>query len=324
MIYLAGDIGGTNTRLLLSDDSGQILGEKDYRSGEYEHLSDIVSIFLDGVDARPDTACFAVAGPVVSGTARVTNLTWFLSEQELSKDTGIPRVSLINDFQAIGYGLSVIGDSDFLVLQKGMPAVKGIRVLLGAGTGLGVGQMFWCNDHYEVLPSEGGHMDFAPVEREEHGLLNYMTASSIRPSYDEILSGRGLYMIYQYLRDSGSMHESKTVQDDIKTKDPAAVISYYGLNGEDSLCEQALELFVNIYGALAGNLALVCMATGGVYIAGGITPKIISQIQKGDFMRRFNAKTPMEKLLATMPVKVVMQERTGLMGALAHAKTLQK
>lgn len=328
MRILAGDIGGTKTALQLAEIDGATLhpiAERRYESAQYPDLELIVEDFLVGEGAArnpPITACFAVAGPVRGQRARVTNLPWNLDAELLQQRLGIANVMLINDFQGVGYGVAALEEDGLLVLQAGEPVPGGTRALLGAGTGLGQALLVWTGERYRVLGTEGGHVDFAPRDALELELLEHLLRSHHRVSYETLLSGRGLVRIFEFLRDSGRGAPDAELAAALAEGDPAAAIANFALGGRDPLAVQALQRFVEIYGAQAGNLALNCLPTGGLYIGGGIAPKILPALQDGRFMEAFRAKAPMAEVLASIPVSVVLDDRTGLYGAREVARQL--
>ncbi|MGW8228468.1 MAG: glucokinase [Gammaproteobacteria bacterium] len=315
MPILAADIGGTSTRLLLKDGT-ETVAEQDFPSQNYSDLNSILQRFLTAhAPVPPNAACLAVAGPVRHGRARVTNLPWVVHEAEISDAFAIPRVRIINDFEAIGYGLASLEPSDFHQLQMGLPDAIGTRALIGAGTGLGVAIVTRCGDRWVVLPGEGGHVDFAPRNATQQALLDYLLQQTARVSVEMLLSGPGLERIYEFI----------CFQHDIdpdSARRSAASISSTALMGMDPLAVKTLELFVEIYGAQAGNLALISLATGGVFIAGGIAPKILSLLDSERFINAFCDKSPMHDLLRSMPIRVVLNTRCGLLGAVQVASDL--
>ena len=324
MWVLAGDIGGTSTRLQLAEQQTQgwhMYAAVDYASAEYPHLRDIVREHLKqhGL-SQLATACFAVAGPVQKHTARITNLPWVLDVETLQQQLHIDTVALINDFTAVGHGLSQLTDSDTVILQQATAQRDGAIAILGAGTGLGQAIVKPVADQLVIIDGEGGHVDFAPRNDEEIGLLQYWLTRLGRVSYENFLSGKGLARIFEYFRESGQVNEK--LKQAMQVDDPAAAITEFALRYKDPLASRALHCFVRIYAAQAANLALVAKATGGVYLAGGIAPRIISMLQGDEFLRVFNDKAPMQQLLATIPVRVIMNTRVGLLGALQLAKQL--
>lgn len=322
MSILAGDVGGTHTRLMLVKTEGRefaVLHQKDYASQQYAGLVPLVQQFLQDCEAadRPERACFAVAGPVHSGRVKITNLPWQLDSVSLAKVLGLKSVSLINDFEGVAYGIAHLDKTEFAVLQAGEEEEQGNRVVLGAGTGLGQCLMTWCGDGYRVHATEGGHADFAPRNESEISMLNALLQTRTRVSYEDLLSGRGLAAIYHYLgtkKDTGS----ESLLNLSQAEDAAAVISDKAKQG-DPLSRSAMMLFMSIYGAHAGDLALATQATGGVYVAGGIAQKNLEFMQTGEFIQAFRDKPPMNALLERMPVRVVLNADVGLLGAAAFA-----
>ncbi len=313
-LVLAGDLGGTHARfalVLFAREGPEIVREEVYESRKAEGLAPLVERFI--TKGEVERACFAVAGPVFGDEARVTNLPWRLSARALSEALAIPRVRLINDFQAVGYGIEALEEEDFRVLQTGQPVPRAPCALIGAGTGLGEGILVWMGDHYEPLPSEGGHVDFAPRNDLEYALLKYLKARFGHVSYERVVSGPGLAHIYAFLSREGPL---------LSAEDPPAAIAQAGMEGRDEHAVKALETFIALYGAQAGNLALTCLAKGGVFIAGGIAPKILPALEKGSFMDNFRDKGRMAVLLENMPVKVVLNGDVGLLGAAVAARRM--
>ncbi len=316
---IAGDIGGTHCRLMLAQISGnqvEIKYEQTYPARDFNGFEPVLQRFLDESEASVDAACFAAAGPVKLNRATLTNLPWTLDTLQLSTRFGIPRVQLINDFAANGYSLAVLRESDYLTLQSGVP--EGVnRVLLGAGTGLGMALVSECQGRLQVRASEGGHMDFAPVDEEQAALLAFLRRDAgSRISYEHILSGPGLVRLYRYFawRDGAS---TATV---MASADPAAAVSDAALKEGNPVAAAALALFFRIYGSCAANLALVGLAGAGVYLAGGIAAKLAPSLRDSGFMTAFNDKPPMRHLLEAMPVKLITNPRAGLLGAAWYAE----
>ena len=329
MRVLAGDVGGTTTRLCLAECTEGICRSSDaqrFDSARYSGLAAMLGEFLQRVSLpRIDAVCLAIAGPVrlapTGQLAKVTNLPWEIDSGALAQAFGFPRIRLINDFEAIGYGLPMLGASDFITLQQGEPAPHGPRALIGAGTGLGQALLVWQGNHYAVIPTEGGHADFGPVDELQLELARYLYRQYRHVSYEMILSGSGLARLYAFLRARGETAESATVAQAMQTGDPAAAITHAALVQGDPLALQALDLFVRIYGAQAGNLALAAGATGGIDIAGGIAPKIASVI--GDnFMSAFRNKGAMAHFVSAIPVRVIINTEVGLYGAALVASRL--
>ncbi|WOB42370.1 glucokinase [Thermoleptolyngbya oregonensis NK1-22] len=344
---LAGDIGGTKTILRLAEvhsDDGpiklQTLHEMRYVSAEYLDLVPMVRAFLadaeDCMGCAPgiEKACFAIAGPVVNNTSVLTNLSWTLEGDRLSRELNIPNISLINDFEAVGYGILGLGEDDYYTLQAGKPQSNAPIAVIGAGTGLGQGFLIPQGGVYYVYPSEGGHADFAPRSELEFQLLKYLLdkLSINRLSAERIVSGQGIVSIYQFLRDRQLAEESPDIGAKIltwereagkaeKSVDPGAVISL-GAQAGDRLCQQTMTLFASSYGAEAGNLALKLLPFGGLYIAGGIAAKNLDVLKAGGFMEAFLDKGRMSPLLEQVPVHVVLNPQVGLIGAAVRAARL--
>lgn len=326
MTILAGDIGGTKTLLQLSehDKNGfQVRFEKRYVSTDYQQFETLLESFLDEAVAQgaaPDAACFGVAGPVNGRTARTTNLPWSLDADQIESRFSIPRVRLINDFQSIGYGIEALQQDDMVTLQTGTEVKHGTRVIIGAGTGLGHGLLVWQQDHYEVVASEGGHASFAPSDKLQIELLQYLHKRFDHVSWERVVSGPGLVNIFEFLRQAGKTEETNALHLARDNEDPAAAISRFALSGEDPLAMQSLDLFIRLYGAQAGNMALTGLATGGVYVAGGVAPKIIEKLKAGSFISAFvDKEASMQVLLKAMPVRVVINPRVGLLGSAVAA-----
>ena len=320
-MILAGDIGGTWTRLALFErQDGQLVMavDKTYRSRDYDGLAQVVRQFeQDHRRGSIEHAAFGVAGPVRGGQAKATNLPWLIDCARLAHelDLKVENVDLINDLAANAWGAVALTPEDLTVLNEGVPDAAGNAAVIAAGTGLGEAGLFWDGQRHRVFASEGGHVDFAPRNELEIELLRYLLARYSRVSYERVLSGPGLRNIYRFLRDTGRGEESQQIVEAMRKADPAAVISREALSGDDALCVQALDLFVAIYGAAAGNLALKLMASAGVYVGGGIAPYIIEKLKDPTFMGAFTGKGRMKDLLQEMPVRVITNDQTALLGA---------
>jgi glucokinase len=323
-LILAGDIGGTKTRLGIfrsSVNEMRLIRTRTFPSIQYDGLEQIIDQFLDP-DERIAAATFGVAGPVVGGAAMATNLPWKINERSLKKQLSITTVALINDLVANAFGIEVMERNDFIILNQGKPAV-GNRAILSAGTGLGAAVLFWDGSRHIPSPSEGGHVEFGPRNRLELGLLRYLFEKFGHVSYERILSGAGIFNIYQFLRDTEKCGaEPDWLAARLEKEDPAAVISEAARLNKSKLCVATLDQFASIYGAAAGNLALQAMATGGVFIGGGIAPKIIAKLRDGTFMRAFMNKGRLSPIVQRIPVKVIMNDQAALLGAAAHAAGL--
>lgn len=343
MKVLAADIGGTKTWLQLASvghDGAhggiKVALEQRYDSTAYASFDAMLREFLaqaasQGVE-HIAAACFAVAGPVETLTdnqqrARVTNLPWTLDARQLARSLAIEHVSIINDFQAVGYGLDLLGSEQLLTLQQGQTLLHGPRALLGAGTGLGQGLLVWqaagnaagAKGSYTVLPTEAGHADFAPADGLQRDLLEYLAARQPRVTVEDVLSGRGLVNGYRFLCAKYPQEMDPALQRAMEQGDAAAAISAAGLAAADTLAGRALDLFVSIYGSQAGNLALACLPYGGIYITGGIAPKIRARMEGEVFLQAFVNKAPMRELLQKIPVYLVLDAQVGLKGAVLVA-----
>ncbi len=330
MRILAGDIGGTKTLLQVAECAAgrcRPVREQRFDSGAHASLASIIrDFFRDDRAPEIEAACFGVAGPVKQAASgervKVTNLPWEIDSQSLAREFGFPHARLINDFQAVGYGIEALGARDLVVLQQGEAVPRGPRAVIGAGTGLGQGILVWDRDHYEPIATEGGHASFGPMDELQLDLTRYLFKTCGRSSYERVLSGHGLARLYSFLKARGEIPESLTVAQAMQDDDPAAAITRAALERNDALANRALDLFVDIYGAQAGNLALTVGATGGVYIAGGIAPKIIARLTDGRFMRAFCNKGKMTPYVTAVPVQVVTNPQVGLIGAALAASRM--
>ena len=321
MIVLAGDIGGTNARLALielDEGAARVLRANAYPSTAYPGLAPIVHQFLEG-GPHPDRACYGIAGPVVNQQVRATNLAWTIDGATLGRETGIPATTLINDFSAVAWGIARLRAEDLVTLQEADPQAQGPIGLIGAGTGLGHGFLLWDGRRYRVHPSEAGHASFAPRNEDEWGLTRFLQARHGRVSVERVVSGQGIPEIYEYLAATRYAPEQPAVRAEMGTMDPAAVVTKHGLAGSDALCVRALDLFVSAYGAAAGHLAVTIVATGGIYIAGGIAPRLLPKLADGTFMNAFRALGRFEEFASRIPVRVIANPDVGLLGAGAAA-----
>jgi glucokinase len=323
-LLLAGDIGGTKTRLGIfpvSSGSPIPIKEATYASREYASLEEIIEDFL-GDSLSIDAACFGVAGPVAKGAADATNLPWQMKTVRLKRKLLTGNLELINDIVANGHGLRALAPRDLVTLGIGRSG-EGNAALLSAGTGLGAAILFWNGNEHIPLPSEGGHVEFGPANRLELDLLEYLFDRFGHVSYERVLSGSGLYNIYQFVRNTGRFgREPSWLTGQLRTGDPPAIIARTAQLGKNRLCTKALDIFVSIYGAAAGNLALQVMAVSGVYLGGGIAPKIIWKLRDGTFMKAFRDKGRLSGIVSRIPVWVIMNERTALLGAARRAAQL--
>ena len=328
---LAGDIGGTKTILQLSEYSdGKLIPivEKRYESQKFDTFERVLTRFYSDLNINHgdiQIACVGVAGPVEQtasrATTKVTNLTWNLDSSALKEQFSIKQFRLINDFQAVGYGVQQLADSDIVVLQAGRVTEnatnKLTKAVIGAGTGLGQAILAWDEIHncYEVMPSEAGHCSFAPTTARERNLLEYLSGRSPFVSVEQVVSGPGITNIYHFLNQEKSDMPGEILLSANNSVDITPVIIKKALQNEDLLAVEALDIFLNAFGSAAGNFALTVAATGGVYIAGGIAPKIIDEMRDGKFIAAFNAKSKMKPWLESIPVYLVVNEKIGLSGA---------
>jgi glucokinase len=303
-MILAGDIGGTSTRLALFDDALSPRALEVYRSGGHRGLEEMVRCFLTAHPEPVDRAAFGVAGPVRNGNVEATNLAWPVVGSDLADALGLDRVDLLNDLEANAYGIDALGPDDVAVLNDATPDPAGNVAVISAGTGLGEAMVVRVGNHVHVVASEGGHSDFAPRNELEIGLLRFLAAEHGHVSYERVCSGMGLANVYRYLTGEEA--------------DPAEV-SRAALEDGDETALRALDLMVSIYGAQAGNLALTLLATGGVYLGGGIPPKILPRLEAGGFMAAFRSKGRFSAFLERVPVRVILNDRTALVGAALYA-----
>ena len=321
-MILAGDIGGTHARLaFFQSQNGHLtpVAEGVFPSRDHSGLDEIVGQFVARQSLRPDVACFGVAGPVRNGKVETSNLPWTVEASRLAGELHLPSTMLINDLEANAWGIASLGAQDQVALNrvKGMPV--GNQGVISAGTGLGEAGLFWNGNGYEIFASEGGHCDFAPRTELEIELLRYLVARFGHVSFERIVSGPGLVNVYNFLRDTHRGEEPQWLTDDLAQGDQAATISRAAVAGKSVLAEHALDLWISIYGAEAGNLALKLMATGGVFLGGGIAPKIVSKLSGPLFMQAFVSKGRLQPLLESIPVKVITNDKIALFGAARYA-----
>ena len=320
---LAGDVGATRTRLaLFADDPHAPLAFESYSSRDHAGLEEIVGAFLAAHRAEVDHACFGVAGPVRDGHVKTTNLAWAVDARSLASVLGITSVGLINDLAANAYGIAALAPEDLETLNPGDPDPRRSMVVISAGTGLGEAAILRDPDRYRVVATEGGHTDFGPRSSLELELYRYLAVEDAHVSYERVCSGLGLLNIYRFLRRRSGTPEPPWLSAEIAARDASATISRAALEGRDPVCVQALDLMVSIYGAEAGNLALKYLATGGVYLGGGIAPQILPKLRDGGFVRSFAAKGRFTALLEQIPVRVILNDKTALIGA-AHCARVE-
>ncbi|HVP61026.1 MAG TPA: glucokinase [Myxococcaceae bacterium] len=320
-MIVAGDIGGTNARLATFEvQAGRLLLTKEivYPSRSAPDLETIVRRFVDEAHPAATAAALGVAGPVKDGRTETPNLPWVVDAGRLADILGVPKVTLLNDLKANAYGLRHLGPTDFAMLQPGAKDAVGNQAILSAGTGLGAAGLYWDGERHRPFATEGGHADFAPRNRLEADLMEHIAREKGRVSEERILSGSGLVRIYRFLRERSGQAEPPALTERFAKEDAAAVVSRCAMDDADPVCVKALDLFVSAYGAEAGNVALRMLATGGVFLGGGIAPKILPRFKRdGLFMAAFLDKGRMRTLLESIPVLVVLNDRAALWGA-AH------
>jgi glucokinase len=324
-MILAGDVGGTKVHLALYGfENGELTHVRDekFPAQEYTGLEVVTKKFLaESGNPEVTAACFGVPGPVRHGRLKLTNLPWVLDCEELSSGLGIQHLFLINDLEANGYGIAELHSDQILVLSEGDASAVGNRSLVSAGTGLGEAILVWVGKMHVPMASEGGHCDFAPRNELEIDLLRYLQRElKGRVSFERVVSGIGLKNIYSFLRDEKGMEEPSWLKDRMHQEDPNAVIGEVGEDGSNELCAKALDMFASAYGAEAGNLALKVLSVGGLYLGGGIAPKILKTMKNGTFMQAFTDKGRLSDLLIHMPVRIILESRAALMGAAAYAE----
>lgn len=321
-MILAGDIGGTHTRIALFEPGNKlrVVLEQVYPSREHQGLDEIVRLFIQQHPAQLNAACFGIAGPIMNQAVSTPNLPWVINGAQLSQQAGIQQLWLINDLQAHASGVGDLDAADFVALNSAAPQ-PGNSALIAAGTGLGEAGLYWDGVVHHAFPCEGGHCDFAPRNDLEVALLQYLMKKFGRVSYERILSGPGLRNIYDFLRDTQVETETPALTTELaQATDAVAVISQHALKGDSAICVRALGIFVDVYGAEAGNLALKMLATAGLFISGGIAGKILARLQGPEFLEAFTAKGRMKPLMETMPVKVITNDGVGLLGAARYAQ----
>lgn len=324
-MIIAGDIGGTKTNVALFEAEGDRLGrvvvQQSFPSGKYSSLESILEEFVAA--HQPETvarACFGVAGPVVGNRVETPNLAWKVSGETLAETLKVESVRLINDLEATAYGIEVLDHSQLHILSAGNGSWHGPRALIAAGTGLGMAGIYFDGLHYHPMASEGGHVDFAPRDAREFDLLLYLREKlNGRVSYERVVSGMGIYNIYSFLRDRKIFEEPAWLAEELEAGDKTAAVSKAALAGKAEIAVEALDMFVAFYGAMAGNLALMLKSSGGLYVGGGIAPKIIEKLKDGVFVRNYRDKGRMSGLVESIPVRVILDDKTALYGAALYA-----
>ena len=321
MRILAGDVGGTKTNLAIFSREGSALRRiklRSFPSGRYKNLETILAEFLAG-NRGIAVACIGVAGPVVAGRSRVTNLPWIVDGKSVRRAVGARSAFIINDLQATAFAVPFLPEESVAVLQRGKAEPKGNVAVIAAGTGLGASFLVSTGAGYLPIPTEGGHADFAPRDEREVRLFRDLKKRHGRVSVERAVSGPGLYSIYRFLRESEGMSESPEIEKRLAVEDPSRVVSQEGMSGRSTACREALRMFTSLYGAQAGNLALQVMATGGVVLGGGIAPSILPALEDGPFLESFLAKGRFRRFLSRVPVKVIRDDKAALLGAAHYA-----
>jgi glucokinase len=316
-MILAGDIGGTNARLAFYEsEKGKLhqLSEQIFPSRQFKEFGDIVLQFLKDSRNRPEFACFGIAGPVREGRVATSNLPWTIDQAQLAEQMHLRSVLLINDLEATAWGIGALGPQDLTTLHD-VPGTAGNQAVIAPGTGLGEAGLFWDGSAHHVFACEGGHTDFAPQGELQIELLQFLSRQFEHVSYERILSGPGLVNVYDFLRAKQNGSAPHSTHGDGPAGDRAAAISQAALQGTDAVAEQALDLWISVYGAETGNWALKAMATGGIYLGGGISPKILGKLTGPAFMKAFLDKGRLRPLVESIPVKVITNDKAGLLGA---------
>jgi len=326
MKILAGDIGGTKTRLAIVDVEGaqvRILHEVSYPSRDYAEFGILLEDFLHASprDFRAGTAAFGIAGPVQGRAVHTTNLPWRIDADALQRQFGF-SCTLLNDLEATAYGLPALGTEDLLILQAGAESACGNAAVIAAGTGLGEAGLYWDGKNHQPFATEGGHASFSPSNTQEFALLRHLQLQHQHVSWERVVSGMGLLSLHEFLRQYRNVAAPEWLSAEMRDGDAAAAIANAALAGRDEICAATLEWFVRLYGAEAGNLALKVMSRGGLYLGGGIAPKILPLLRSGIFMEAFLGKGRMRPLLEAMPVKVILNDRAALYGPALRAAQL--
>lgn len=326
-MILAGDVGGTKVHLALYDfTKGRLHEVRDHKfpAHEFASLDEVVRQFIAMAEVKSQdiiAACFGCPGPVREGRLKLTNLPWTLDTRELQQLLAIRHIFLINDLEANGYGIPELAPDQIFTLHPGDPDAEGHRGLIAAGTGLGEALLIWDGKIHRPIPSEGGHCDFAARTDREIALLQYLRQSvNGRVSFERVVSGIGIKNIYAYLRDVEKLDEPQWLKDRLAAEDPNAVIGQCAEDGSSSICFETLKIFAAAYGAEAGNIALKVLAMGGIYLGGGIAPKILKTLQNGSFTQAFLDKGRLSALLQSIPVRVILDDTCALLGAAAYAE----
>ncbi len=320
-LILAADVGGTKTVLAIFKEKKKVF-EKRYDTKNFRNLESLAKQFLMEAKKNPSAAAFGLPGPIVNESCKLTTIPWTASKKGLCKALAIKKVKLLNDFESICYGIGMLNKESIVPLNSAVQIRNATKAVIGPGTGLGEAITVWTGKSYIALPTEGGHAEFSVRNELEWSFKKFLQSRHGYASYQRVLSGPGLALIYEFLVSSKFAKENKRVKDEMKQGDKATVISKYGLRGKDRLCRKALELFVSFYGREAGNLALKSNALGGVYLAGGITPKILPVLKTKLFLNEFTQRGKLTHLMRKIPVFAIKNEEVGLLGAASIAREL--
>lgn len=321
-MLLVGDIGATNTRLALFENKKEIkiCKENKFLSNNFSSLIDVIREFLRNEKVKIDAASFGVAGPVKKGVCQTTNIPWLIDIREIARELKISKAYLLNDLEASAYGVSCLRKEDLYVLNEGESNAAGNACILAAGTGLGEAGLYFDGKNLLPFACEGGHTDFGPQNDLEIELLKFLRKKYGHVSYERILSGIGIYNLYEFLIAGKIEQRDEKLEKELEnTTQPQLVITQKGVNKESKICERVIDWFISIYGAEAGNAALKFFALGGVYVGGGIAPRILEKIKEGNFMSSFANKGRFAKLMMSIPVKVILNDKASLFGAWHYA-----
>jgi glucokinase len=316
---LAGDVGGTKTNLALykiATGNFEVVLEKSYHSSSHATLIDVINLFIaeNGLQL-PDRICAGVAGPIIHGTAKITNLSWDIDVAEMSKQTGVKQVHLLNDLEATAYGLAGLTQDDIIIIHEGDASVEGNMAIIAPGTGLGEAGLFWDGAYYHPFPTEGGHCDFSPRSDLDIELFHFLQKKYGIVSWEKLVAGPGIHDIYLFLRSKLSHQEPQWLTDELIQDDPSAVISHIAVENKDAVCVETMELFVRYLARESSNLVLKMKATGGLFLGGGIPPKISPLLRSGNFYKEYLDCDRMQTLLEQVPIHIITNDKTAMIGA---------
>jgi len=316
---LAGDVGGTKTNLALYKiikGSFEVVLEKSYHSSMHATLIDIIKLFISENKLQlPDRICAGVAGPIIHGKAKITNLSWEIEVEDICMKTGVKQVHLLNDLEATAYGLAGLTGDDIITLHEGDASVQGNMAIIAPGTGLGEAGLFWDGAFYRPFPTEGGHCDFCPRTDLDIELFYFLQKKYGIVSWEKLVAGPGIHDIYLFLRSEGNIQEPSWLTDALTNDDASAVISHAAVENKDAVCAETMELFVRYLARESSNLVLKMKATGSLFLGGGIPPKIASLLQKGDFYKDYIDCDRMQNLLQEVPIHIITNDKTAMIGA---------